>query len=365
MKNIFIRALLNAFALLLTVCLVPVVPITGAAAEEAAAATDMDVAALEDWNTFLLICNEGMNNDKGNAGNTLMVVSMNPIQGKIRLMMFTWDTFIDYEGYDVPQKLDMPYRNNGAEEAMKVFNANFGLNIQHVMSLNYLNLASLIDEYGGVTVDVSRAERNALNGMVASKKAQLQKEAASGLLSQAVIDMLAQQYYLTDFGPDTHLNGLQAVGFGWLQYDSVYNCCEREVEVIASLFDSVGKYVANRVVFYTNESGTPGSAEGRRAINLDNVTEEDYIFLRQQMAPIFQMAYHNLSEDEIHTIALALAHVAYLGARQGVDIFEHLDHMVLPIEATQPYDIVAGAKGHLVDKEKNTAAIREFLFKED
>ena len=362
-KNVSLFILFRITAMILAVCLLPILTFGETAGAEITEIRTVD--DLPDWVSFLLICNEGMNNDKGNAGNTLLVVAMNPFQGKIRLMMFTWDTFIDYEGYDVPQKLDMPYRNNGPEEAMKVINDNFNLGIRYYMSLNYLNLANMIDDYGGITVDVSRAERNALNGMVASKKARLQAEAGKGLLSQAVIDMLAQDYYLNNYGPETHLNGLQAVGFGWLQYDSVYNCCEREVEVIASLFESVGTYVADRVAFYTDEDGYPENSAGRRAINLDHVTEDDYIFLRQQMAPIFQMSVHNLSEDEIHAIALALAHVAYMASRQGVDIFDHLDHKILPIEATQPYDIVAGAKGHLVDKEANTLAIQEFLFRED
>ena len=109
--------LLRWTALLLALCLLPVFAI----AEES--------TSDDDWITFLLICNEGMNNEKGNAGNTLMVAAMNPVIGRIRLMMFTWDTFIDYEGYDIPQKLDMPYRNAGPEEAMKVFNDNFGLNM--------------------------------------------------------------------------------------------------------------------------------------------------------------------------------------------------------------------------------------------
>ena len=103
--------LLRVAAIVLAMCLLPVF----ALAEEA--------AGDDDWVTFLLICNEGMSNDKGNAGNTLMVVAMNPSDGRVRLMSFTWDTFVDYEGYDVPQKLDMPYRNNGPEEAMKVFRA--------------------------------------------------------------------------------------------------------------------------------------------------------------------------------------------------------------------------------------------------
>ena len=346
-------------ALLLALCLA-LPAATGEGAEAA-------VTGKDGWVNFLLICNEGMNNDKGNAGNTLMVVSMHPDKGAIRLMMMTWDTFIQYEGYDVPQKLDMPYRNGGAEEAMKVFNANFGTDIKLYMSLNYLNLASLIDSYGGVDVDISRAERNALNGMVGSKKNQLQAQVGSGLLSQAVVDMLATENYLTDFGPQTHLNGLQAVGFGWLQYDSVYNCCERDVEVIAALFRSVGLDAAEKIAFYTDETGMPDEKDigGRRVINLDHITEEDHAFLREEMSPIFTKAYNNLSEDEITAISTALAKVAYAASRSGVNIFDNLDHTVLPLEAKDPYDNIAGAEGHVIDMDANKAAIEEFLYPED
>jgi len=347
-----ISILTKLTALLLLLCLLPL----AATAEE---------AKDDKWESFLLICNEGMNNDKGNAGNTLMVAAMEPDQGRIHLMMFTWDTFIDYEGYDVPQKLDMPYRNNGPEEAVKVFNDNFGLNIKHYLSLNYLNLASLIDEYGGINVDITRAERNALNGMVASKKIRLQEQVAAGELGQTVIDMLAQEYYLNDFGTNTHLNGLQAVGYGWLQYDSVYNCCQRDANVVAGLFHSAGSFIADKVALYTNETGVPADTYARRPINLDEITEEDYQFLRDQIAPIFQMSVNNMSEDEIRSITLALAKIAYQAEREGASIFDLIKSTVLPLEATQPYDIVAGAQGHLIDKEANIAAVKEFLYTED
>ena len=138
-----------------------------ASAEEAKAIPEADERG---WVDFVLVCNEGMTNQGGNVGNTMMVVSMNPQTGKIRLMMFAWDTFIRYRGYDVLQRLDMPFRNNGPEETMKVFNDNFNMDIKLYMSLNYLNLASMIDDYGGVEIDISRAERNALNGMVEGTK---------------------------------------------------------------------------------------------------------------------------------------------------------------------------------------------------
>lgn len=249
----------------------------------------------QDWVTFLLMCNEGMQNNGANVGNTMMVVSMSPYTGKIRLMMFTWDTFIHYEGYDIPQLIDQPYRINGPEETMKVFNDNFDTDIGLFMSLNYLNLSGLIDSYGGVNVDISRAERNALNGMVASKKENIKAMADTGLLSQVLVEMLAQEYYLSDYGPDTHLNGLQAVGFGWLQYDSVYNCCQREIKVVGNLFHSVGKAVSDKVIFYTNASGLPEGQNGKRAINLDDITLDDMAFLRREVDPIFTMSYNNLT----------------------------------------------------------------------
>ena len=318
-----------------------------------------------EWVTFLLVCNEGMVNGGGNSGNTMMVVGMHPETGLIRLMMMTWDTFIEYEGYDVPQKLDMPYRNKGPEETMKVFNANFGTDIGLYMSLNYLNLASLIDTYGGVDVDITRAERNALNGMVGSKAQKIKDQANAGLLSQMIVDSLAKEYYLNDYGPDTHLNGLQAVGFGWLQYDSVYNCCEREVNVIADLFSSVSKTIGEKVALYTNDTGAPENTDGRRVVNLDEITDDDMVFLRQQIAPIFEMAENNLTDEDIDSISLTLARTAYEASRQGVDIFDSLDTKVLPLEAQEEYDVVAGAKGHLVDYEANKAAIMEFLYTED
>ncbi len=327
-------------------------------------ASGTESATPKDWVAFLLICNEGMNNRGGNAGNTEMVVGMNPREGKIRLMMFSWETFIRYPGYDMPQRMDLPYRNSGPEETLRIFNLNFGMDIVHFLSLNYLNLASLIDAYGGVEADVSRAERNALNAMVASKKENITAQADQGLISQMLVELLADEYYLSEYGPGTRLNGLQAVGYGWLQYDSIYNCCLREVQIIADLFERVAQRIIEKAVFYTEVTGYPEDTRGRRALNLDKLTQSDEEFLYQLVAPIFQMSYNNMTKDEIIGITATLARVAYTAMRQGVDIFEVLEYRVMPLEVTAPYDYVAGTRGHLVDYEANSAAIRSFLFGE-
>ena len=123
--------------------------------------------------------------------------------------------------------------------------------------------------------------------------------------------------------------------------------------------------IADDVAFYTNETGYPEDVIGRRVINLDDISEQDYAFLRQEMAPIFQTSYNNLTEEDITSISTVLAKVAYEATRQGVDIFKSLDQTVMPLEAQNEYDNVAGTLGHLIDTEANAKAMQEFLYSED
>lgn len=314
---------------------------------------------------FLLMCNEGMSNKGDNVQNTMMVVSFDAETAKIRLLMFTWDTFINVEGYDIPQLIDQPYRVNGPEGTMKAFNENFNQNIDRFLSINYLNLANLIDTYGGVDVDITRAERNALNAMVSTKKDSIQKMADMGAIEQILVEALVREYYLDGWGEQTHLNGLQAVGFGWLQYDSVYNCCLREVKVISDLFDSVGSAINNQVIFYTNQDGVPNATDNRKVINLDAPTAEDVEFLYKLVSPIFDKSYNNLEKEEIIQISLTFGRAAYMASKQGVNVFQNVVVDILPLEANNPYDKIAGTEGHIVDYEANAAAITEFLYGED
>ena len=318
-----------------------------------------------DWVTFLLQCNEGMSNRGGNSGNTIMVISMNERTGAIRMMPITWDTFVDYPGYDLPQKLDMAYRNGGPEETLRLFDTNFQIDIELFMSLNFLNLASLVDSYGGVVADVSRQERNALNTLVEAKKEDIYALKESNLLDQLAMELLAKEYYLAEFGQDTRLNGLQAVAYGWLQYDSVYSCCEREAEIVRNLFKSVVSTIKEDVAFYTNETNRPELPDDRRIINLDEMSQDDMDFLLREIHPIIQMSYNNLTQDNIVSIVLTFARAAYYAARQGINILDQIEFAVFPLEINDPYDNVAGTLGHLVNFEENSRRMKEFLYGDD
>ncbi|MDO4547088.1 MAG: LCP family protein [Clostridia bacterium] len=311
--------------------------------------------------TFMLICNEGMQNDSGDVGNTIMLIHMLPDTGIVKQVMLNWDMFVDYPGYDLPQLFDHPFRVGGPEETLRIFNENFDMDVQSYLSINFLNLASLIDYYGGVTLDVTREERNALNDMVGSKRREIEVALGSLELDATLFDALFETYYLDSYGSDVHLSGLQAVGYGWLQYDSVANCCLRDVKVIAQLFFQVEKTAEQRLVFYDSESGEPDVSDGRFAINLDDMSQEDAEQIERVIRPIFDESAHNLTSEQRDEISLAMIRSVYEANKAGIEQFEQIEYIVLPLEYQQEYTTIGGIDGHVIDKQANIHALRQFL----
>ncbi len=362
----------RAVALCLILCLNMMLTAYASDTADATAGTESASAPAEgetpesdtsDWVTFLLICNEGMLNNGGNVGNTVMLFSMSPSLGAVKKISFLWDTFVDYPGYETPQLLDQPFRVGGPEETLKIFNENFGQEITSYLSINFLNLAAVIDTYGGVTLDVSREERNALNGMVASKA----ESALTALMNlgadETAFNSILEQYYLLDYGPETHLSGIQAVGYGWLQYDSVINCCMREVEVIGQLFFKMRQFVEERAVFYQGKAEMPTEAEldSRRPIDTDAMTDEDKAFLAELLQPVFNKSYHNLTDDQIGSIVEAILRSAYGDPGQRDSTFNVIQLEILPLEYDHERTLIGGYEGTVVDYTANKQALELFL----
>lgn len=313
-----------------------------------------------EWFTFLLLCNEGMLNTGGNVGNTIMVFSVNPKAGIVKQLSFLWDTFIDYPGFETPQLLDQPFRVGGPEETLALFNRNFGQEIESFLSINFLNLSMLIDDFGGVTLNITRAERNALNGMVGSKVAGATSAMENLGLDESAYNKILDAYYLLGYGPNTHVSGIQAVGYGWLQHDSVEECCRREVEVISQLFFNMRAFVEEQAFFYADESELPKDLMGKRPIKTGALTGDDRDFVYQLLSPVFNRSYHNLTRQQIDSILEAIIH-----SGPSTEIgYESIQQNILPLEYQDEKTNIAGVDGIVVDYAANKDALDRFLFDE-
>ncbi len=103
-----------------------------------------------------------------------MILSVNLEDGSIKLTSIQRDLYCSIPGYRNKGRINVAYargmgRNNangengGAELTMRTVNKNFEMNITQYVVINFYGVATIIEALGGVDVDVTKGEANAIN----------------------------------------------------------------------------------------------------------------------------------------------------------------------------------------------------------
>ena len=103
-----------------------------------------------------------------------MILSINLDDGSIKLTSIQRDLYCTIPGYRDKGRINVAYargmgrnaangENSGAELAMRTVNKNFELNITQYVVINFYGVASIIEEMGGVDVDLTKGEALAIN----------------------------------------------------------------------------------------------------------------------------------------------------------------------------------------------------------
>lgn len=155
---------------------------------------------------------DSRNNDYEGRSDAIMICSVNGKTGKVKLISVARDTYVSVPGY-YDTKINHAYAYGGPELAIQTLNENFGMDVKDYVTVNFDSLAEVIDEMGGVTIDVTEAERQQIN------------------------------LYLLDGEPlqetgMVNLTGGQAVSYSRIRkIDSDNMRASRQREVLAALFD--------------------------------------------------------------------------------------------------------------------------------
>ena len=99
-------------------------------------------------------------------GDVNMVLSLNTDTGDITLTSFLRDLYVEIPGYRSKAKLNAAYNRGGGQLAMRTINHNFDLNVQHYVAINFYGVAAIIDSLGGIDIDMTRIEANAINAYI-------------------------------------------------------------------------------------------------------------------------------------------------------------------------------------------------------
>ncbi len=137
---------------------------------------------------------------------SIIIASLNQENGDIKLCSVYRDTYLNL-GNDTYNKANSAYAYGGAEQAIKMLNMNLDMNIDDYITVNFQGLEDVINDLGGVEIDVQDVEIDFLNDYQTSIVQGLGGGKPTG----------EQVIKVTQPGLQT-LNGLQATAYCRIRY---------------------------------------------------------------------------------------------------------------------------------------------------
>lgn len=101
----------------------------------------------------------GIDAEEGSTGRSdaIMILTLDSMHNKIKLTSIMRDSYVNINGYGM-DKINHAYAYGGPELAIRTLNENFGLNIVDFMSVNFTSMPAIIDQLGGVDIEITDEE---------------------------------------------------------------------------------------------------------------------------------------------------------------------------------------------------------------
>lgn len=103
--------------------------------------------------------------DKSGRSDANVVVTIDKANKKIKLTSIARDSYVTIEGHS-KDKLTHAYAYGKSQLTVKTLNQNFGLEITDYVTMNFFELAHIINYLGGVEIDVDEVELEELNYII-------------------------------------------------------------------------------------------------------------------------------------------------------------------------------------------------------
>ena len=191
--------------------------------DEAVKNTEEQGTMVEGITNILLVGTDGEYIEKWNRSDSMMVVTIDSKNKDIRISSIARDTYVDIPGYST-EKLTHAYAYEGIDLLKEVFKVNFNLDIDKYIAVNFVSFMDIMDELGGVEVNVEEKDIKEINKYI---------DACYGYYKNK--DEKDKEY-ITKSGVQ-RLNGYQALAFSRIRYtDSAFHREARHREVAESVY---------------------------------------------------------------------------------------------------------------------------------
>lgn len=104
-----------------------------------------------------------MSDQYNGQSDAIMIISINPKFKSIKLISIPRDTAAYIEGKKDRQKINVAFYLGREQLALKTINQNFGLNLKEYITINISSMYDIINELGGVEVEITKEEMKWIN----------------------------------------------------------------------------------------------------------------------------------------------------------------------------------------------------------
>ncbi len=191
----------------------------------------MESAALEEYENqkdifnILLIGVDSRKNNFSGRSDVMMLFSINKTEKKVVMTSFLRDMYVAIPGHS-NNRLNAAYAFGGSELLCETIQANFGIEVDRCVAVNFMIVMDMVDAVGGIDLDVTKAEIKVMNGYIAELNTLRGEDRDT--------DKLTEEGYL-------HLNGKQAVAYSRNRYvgQGDFSRTERQRKVLMCLYEKV------------------------------------------------------------------------------------------------------------------------------
>ncbi|GFZ34407.1 LytR family transcriptional regulator [Clostridium zeae] len=185
----------------------------------------------DNYINILLIGVDARDPDVSSRSDSMMIATIDKKHDKIKLSSLMRDMIVDTTGHGPmdglnQDRLNHTYAYGGAALTLKTINENFKMNIKNYVEVDFFGLEKIIDQVGGVEINVTSEELPYLNSYV-KEVANIEKVTPT-LVTKSGLQVL---------------NGKQAVGYARIRYvgRSDFERTERQRAVLTKLLEKLSK----------------------------------------------------------------------------------------------------------------------------
>ncbi len=269
---------------------------------------DADENLPGDWTNILLLGSDSRNGKSYGRSDALLIASVHKKTGEVKLTSLMRDMWVN-----IPRKgkgkINGALAYGGPTLAMKTVNQAFEMNITQYIFVDFVGFPYIIDQLGGINIDVEKKELRYLNETI-------------GDLNKSNYPEGTDFSPLKEYGENTHLTGMQALAYARIRHaDSDFERTQRQRNVLMAIFKKVKS----------------------QGFSLN---------LAESAAAILPSVETNLSVSELLKIA---------GKVLKSDL-DTLKELRIPVEGSYKSGTYDGVYSIRPDFEENTKALHEFIY---